>query len=60
MLHIGNYFGAVRQFLKLQADGHVAMIQAVKAVVHGGEPAAKALALYETLRSEATFPHDFS
>ncbi|HUU59617.1 MAG TPA: tryptophan--tRNA ligase [Phycisphaerae bacterium] len=21
-LHIGNYFGAVRQFLKLQADGH--------------------------------------
>lgn len=22
MLHIGNYFGAVRQFLKLQADGH--------------------------------------
>ena len=22
MLHIGNYFGAVRQFLKLQAEGH--------------------------------------
>jgi len=22
MLHVGNYFGAVRQFLKLQADGH--------------------------------------
>jgi tryptophanyl-tRNA synthetase len=22
MLHVGNYFGAVRQFLKLQAEGH--------------------------------------
>jgi len=35
-----------------QADDPVAMLKAVRAVVHDGEPAEKALDLYQTLKSE--------
>jgi putative autoinducer-2 (AI-2) aldolase len=36
-----------------QAESSVAMIQAVKAVVHGNETPEKALKLYQTLKQEA-------
>ena len=36
-----------------QAESSIAMIQAVKAIVHGNETPEKALELYQTLKEEA-------